>query len=84
MKSEQELRELLADLFLYDELHPDNPFTAGMASMLSYVLDVPDRCGTAGCTHDHNALRDNGLAIIQRRATKERAQRAAREKAQRQ
>lgn len=84
MKTEAELTQLLADLQLYDEAHPDNPFTAGMASMLSYVLNAPDRCGNAGCTQDHNGLRDNGLAMIQESAAKIRSERATRERATRQ
>lgn len=84
MKSEAELRDILADLVLYDDLHPGNPFTAGMASMLSYVLQVPDRCGVAGCHEDHDRLRDNGLATIRKKAAKVREQRTAQEKASRQ
>jgi hypothetical protein len=84
MKTEAELCQLLDDLYLYQDLHPGNPFTAGMASILSYALGKPDRCGVHGCREDHDAIRDSGVAMIQKRATDERQKRITEARAQRQ
>lgn len=76
MKSEAELRELFEDLVTYESVKAMNPFTGGMTTILSYVLEVGDRCGNPLCTVNHSALRDQGIAHIRKKAAEIRAEAA--------
>jgi hypothetical protein len=81
MKSETELRELLADLVLYRQTVSSTPFVAGLSTALSWVLGVPAECTNPDCKEDHDKVRDEGHAIIRKWAAKIREQRASRERA---
>lgn len=78
MKSEAELRELFDDLLIYESVHSMNPFTGGMTTILSYVLEVGDRCANPLCAVDHSALREEGIAHIRKKAAELRAEAAKR------
>jgi hypothetical protein len=93
MKSEQELRELRDDIDLLNEeyyranLGPGiaDAFLHGIAVGLNEALDSQrEGCGNPSCKQNHAAERVASLAGYRKRAAAIRAQRAAREKAQRQ
>ncbi len=87
MKSEAELRQLLADI---DTVNEDSyvpggthnvfdAFRNGISAGLAEALDLDvERCGNPDCHADHKAARIDGLNAIRERAAAIRAARATR------